>query len=278
MRGQLTPGVSVILIVSALMVWAGCNEQKMDSRWAEKGITVDGKADDWSDLPITYFEDQKASIGLANDSGNFYILVRHRDPALARSIRMTGLTLWLNRKGNKDKYFTLRYRGGPTMEQMREAGLTPDSAGMPIERQFENQRRLDSGAILMCNIKDQIYDKPIPTDGEQGPEAAFAFQDGFFQYEFKVPLTKTQVRHYGLDAAGKSRVGLGAEWGGRPEFERRGGPPGDMMGGFPGGGEFPGGGGMRPPQGGRKPGGSRGETVKRQEIWLKVKLAAANAE
>lgn len=287
------PVLTALILAPAHGVQAA---EKIASHWAgDNPLKVDGDGRDWENYPIKYFRDQEVSIGLANDSANLYVLMRFRDAKWMRTIRMTGLNLYFDNKGGKKKRFTLTYRGGPDPSQLK--GL--DSMGMgqggrrgemsdEMKNRMEERMQERKGQEFVCAIDDLIYDKPIPSDGAEGPRAAATYEDGFFTYEFSVPLKEYVVQFYGIDAKPGSKVGIGLLWGDMSEMKeqmRGDGPPGGGMGGGPGGGMggggFPGGGmgggmGGGPPGGGmgRPSGGAGRDMPEKQEIWIKSMLAA----
>ncbi len=245
---------------------------------------LDGKLSEWPEGTTTFLGTPEATVGIANDSEKVYVLVAFRKPEWARMIRMSGITLWFDNEGKKHKDFMVRFIGGPTRDQIRALfGFGENQRqGQDSTEYQERMREADtvSENRLICFQKDYLTDKPIPLDGSQGPAAAYGIDNGFFVYEFSVPLKKSTVMYYGLGAPPTQEIGIGLIWG---EFDkgkmREGGP--EFRGGFPPGGI--GGGGERPegPEGmggGRRGGregypGGRGEMPQKQEVWLKAQMA-----
>ncbi len=270
----------LILVIFAVPVFAGMEEIISDRSGATK--LVDGKTGDWAKLSGIFFEEQKASLAVANDSEFLYLLFRTSDLQTARTIKMAGMTVYFNIEGKKKKDFYLKFRGGPAREQMRRRGQDrmeelERTEGMDDERPMGKEPK----PALTCYIKDRIVEKEIPLDGTEGPMAAYDTSMGFYVYEFRVPLDSGAVRYFGLGAKGEKPIAIGLEWGNMEGMKRRmegrasggfgGGPEGGMPpGGIPGGmgrgGDF---GGERPE--GRS--GDRPEMPKKQEVWVKAKLA-----
>lgn len=274
----------VIAVLSAVPSLAKSSE--LASRPAAANIKVDGKLGDWSEDAMTYLEEPQVTVALSNDSVNIYVLVCSRKADVARLIRMTGLSIYLDAKGEKAKDFYLKFIGGPTREQI--ASVSGETRGdssrqRPLEmrggrRGGPDQQREPQ---FICFQKDVISEKEIPLDGSEGPAAAFGVDRGFFIYEFSVPLKESAVRYYGIGTTPAAKIGMGLIWGEFDKSKMREGmgggggmPPG---GGGEGGGPGGGGGGMGGPGGGQggPPGGGRGgfEMPKKQEVWLKVQLA-----
>ncbi|MDD4052666.1 MAG: hypothetical protein PHR28_12315, partial [candidate division Zixibacteria bacterium] len=191
--------------------------------------------------------------------------------------RMGGLTIWLDGAGGKGKDFKLTFTGGPPMNRimnMPGRDSADMSAGMPPEfRERMEQREAAKVDSFTCYQKEYYVEEPIPMDGTKGPIAASGIDNGYFVYEFSVPLEKSTVKIYGLDVPPDQTISVGLMWG---DFDRKkmmddmpdrrdgffgGGIGGVSTGGGPGGGGLPPGGRM----GGHMP--------KKQEIRLKVQLA-----
>jgi hypothetical protein len=284
--------ISLLTMVLLCSLLWGKNTE-LTSHKAAPGFKVDGKLGDWSEESMTYLEEQQVTVALSNDSANIYVLVCSRKPDIARLIRMTGLSVYLDAKGEKQKDFYLKFTGGPTREQIAAvSGETPSDSSRQRPQEGRGRRGgpdQQREPKFICFQKDVIAEKEIPMDGSEGPAAAFGVDKSFFVYEFSVPLKESGVRFYGIGVPATSKIGLGLLWGEVDRSKMRegmGGGPGGMGGGggMPGGGGGGpegggpgGGGGMGGPGGGQggPPGGGRGgfETPKKQEVWLKVQLA-----
>ncbi|MEW6413154.1 MAG: hypothetical protein AB1483_11910 [Candidatus Zixiibacteriota bacterium] len=275
--------IAFLLMSGIVALTLACKSQELRSVWVDKGITVDGKIDDWSGLPTTYFEDQSAVVGLCNGADNLYIQLRTRDPKYAGLIKRTGLTIYVDNEGSKNKDFYVKFYAGPKMTDMR------GPMGAPEEQNGDDQRPQmrerfggppdgEQPDRLLCYVKDRIAEMSISPLGDQGPKAVYDTSMGFYCYEFAIPLGESIVRHYGIDSQPGRTISIGAVWGevnfddarkqiaDRTEGMPGGGmPPDDGMpgGGFPG--DRPGGMGGGPPGGRNMP--------QKQEIWFKTTLA-----
>ena len=260
---------------------------KMPPTAAPGKIVVDGQFDDWLGVPTNYFKDQNAVVGVCIDKDHLYIHFRIRDAQYARTIKMFGLTVYVDPKGKSKKDFYVKYTDGPDMANMRPKRNPEDTSGG--DRQFNPENRegmrppegkmADSSMRFICYQKDVIVEKPIPLDGSEGPAVASGVWEGFYCYEFSIPLAESKVRHYGPGIKEGTKYSVGFIWGDMGEMREnmRGGPPGGGSGGGPGGGGgMPGGGG--PPGGGMRGGppgggGDRPDMPKEQEVWVKTEYA-----
>lgn len=203
--------------LAAAVTAAGCGGGGTLAIVADRsdGLAADGAARDWDALSARYIEADRVVVGAATDGERLFVLLWFRDPQYAAQIRSEGLTLALDPTGGFGERFVLHYRGMP-------AGTD----GVPAALQAE-LRRLRSAAPgdtlraeeLRIAIRDEIETKPIPATGEEGPSAAAGFDQGFFVYEFQVPLGKSAVRQYRVPAAPDAEVGVVLEWGGRAEAD-----------------------------------------------------------
>lgn len=274
-RGATAP---TLLTLAGLILATGCNVQEVPSHWSTQPVQVDGKTTDWSNKPMTFFQDEGVALGLSNDAENLCILFRFQDPKWARTIRMTGLTLWLDVNGKKGKNFMIRYKGGPSLARMRAAGEGGDLDHIPPELNECLMRQEGSSEDrFTCFVKDRIIEKSIPTDGSQGPAASYDTSLGFYSYEFSVPLQESEVRYYGIGAQPGQTISIGAVWGNMSNLRGKGkgrsgmnGGRGGMGGGPPDRGRMGGGRGSK--------GGGRMQPPEKQEVWVKTQLALSSAE
>jgi hypothetical protein len=276
-----------IILWSIFLTLIGCKSTKIESIWTAQPMHIDSSAADWHNLPLTFFEDERLSVGFANDSSNLYVLLRTSNLEFIRGVRRAGITLWLDAKGGKDKTRGVFYQGGPDPKAMEKAGLVDHTmhAARIGDRPFMRNMPSDSMPQSRFEYIDESYylEKNIDPDGTFGPAMAVGIEDGFCVYELMIPLTDKPPEIYGMSAQPGQEISIGAEWQEMGTNEFRGRPPGGRGGhpeggggGFPGGGfrqdDTPfGGGGMRP--GGMGEGHRAGPSMDKKDIWIKVQLA-----
>jgi len=272
-----------IVLWSIFLTLIGCKSTKIESSWVSQPMRIDGSVGDWHDRPLAFFEKERLSVGIANDSTNLYLLLRTNNLAFIRGIRQEGITLWLDSKGGKDKKRAIFYQGGPDRTEMEKAGLSerPANTERTGDRRFEGRMpTIDSMPRERFSFIDENYylEKNINPDGLYGPEVAVGVEGGFCIYELRIPLTDAPPEISGQN------VSLGVQWQEMDTSKFQGRPPGGR-GGFPGGGGgFPGGrfmqddvpfggggGGMRP--GGMRGGPGEGPQTDERNIWIKIQLA-----
>jgi hypothetical protein len=283
MMKKRTIGLCGCLLMAVLFTagasWAK-DKVKVTSSEADTIITVDGLAGDWPESSLRYFPDQEAVIGVANDSTRLYLLVRFRDEKWVRAVSVAGLKWEFKGKGDSAQTVILRYRSEMPAE-LRHSGHRRSYGNDTVQpAEFDPMHAQADRRTFTCSIADRIEEKEIPTDGAEGPAAAFAIDQGLYTYEFSVPLAKGAVRYYGLGISQEDRLTVKATWGDmsemrnrmhdrgdRPEGGMGGGPPGGMPGGMGGGmgGGRPGGG-----RHGEGMGHQRPEMPEKQELTLQI--------
>jgi hypothetical protein len=279
----------LLILLLSFFLLTGCKTQEVQTSWSSAPVKVDGKMDDWANVPMLYFEERGVQLGLRNDSENLYILFRFNNEAWTRAIRMGGLTLWINNAGCKKKDLGIRYTGGPSFfdfQRMRSSDQGGFQEAMTPEQRQRFQNR-EEKATDQLTIIDKIsnQEKSFPANGSSGPAASYDSSQGGYTYEFGLPLLKSDSTEFGIGAQPGQPVCLGIEWGGvkmgdgqhkRPEWGGPGGGGGVGMGGGP---PSEGGRGGRGSGRGDRPGGdSNSKSTEKQELWIKTKLALPSTE
>ena len=261
--------IMLMMMTAISSVWA----DDVPSVWAENPITIDGKTTEWTSLLGKLLTEQNAALAVSNDQEFLYVTFRTTDIRWVTAIKMTGITLYLDSEGGKDKDFYIKYSGGPSREQLRTMVERIGSSEGQMSGQMRGGQMSgeDQPPYMLMFIKDQMAEKKIPLDGSQGPAAAFDTCQGFYTYEFRIPLAEGDAFRYGLGIDQGQKVGIGCVWGevsGGMKRERpsSGKGNGGMCGGGMGGSRSGGMGG-----GGR--GGERPGMPTKQEIWFKSILA-----
>jgi hypothetical protein len=281
---RLGTKIAVPAALAGLIISSGCSSKttEMQSHWSADSIKVDGQVEDWSNTPLTYFEDEQVSLGLRNDDENLYILFRTKSQTWERLIRTSGLTMWLDETGGKKKDFGIRYIGGLSLSEMQKTGIVSER-GLLDSLMPEQKQRLIRERETMANQIEVLSEEGkqkiiIPADGSRGPAISSAVSQGIYTYELRIPLQDKRGDYYFIKPQPPGQtLGIGLEWGGIDNLKQMMQQRGEGMegGGRPPGGIGPGSGG--PPggvgPGGSGPGGPSGQRPERQKIWVKILLA-----
>ena len=265
--------VSACLLLTILLSMAGCGGEKIESRWRDREITIDGDASEWRGTE-QYSDDKKGvRFAVFNDGEFLYICLTTWNTKTQQQILVRGLTVWFDPDGGDERSYGIDFPITKGPEEMR--GLR-ETAARDRAQAIEDLLIRSRSEMVIGRSKDSEGQWMFVEDGKElGIEAVLDMDDRILVYELKVPLTGGQGLPFpdGLPEGGLA--GLGLEMGKIDVHEmlkhmdcHR--PPGDMGGGRGGGGR----GGKGGMGGGRPGGGSMRETMEEElEAWMKVRLA-----
>lgn len=181
--------------------------------WQAQPITIDGSNKDW---PSPYPEyDDKAQIGYAvsNDKDNLYITVETGDPATQLKIIKEGLTVWIDRKGEKNELTAINF---PIPDNTKESSSTHQSSGSGqyqgqssaqqqkqrmdledrVKKAMEGANQYSLQGFKSCNLQFPIMENDtcgikvrmaIDEDNELVWEAVVPFKTFYFKPELTRP-------------------------------------------------------------------------------------------
>jgi hypothetical protein len=240
---------------AAIFALAACGPVEVESLWRTGPIAIDGTIADWSDH-LVEVEGTGLSLGVANDADFVYVGLAATDARAAAQAFGRGLYLWLDPKGGSDKVLGIHYPRGVNFENF-PGPPEPDSMG--VLRKSGRTTEEETEVEILGPGRDQ---KTELNRGElKGIEVAASRRGGFFVYEIKVPLAKSEAVPFAAESGPGKTVGIGFDTAG-PDILM----PGRGMGG------------MGPAIGGRSFGrGGMGRPGGRAslKLWLKVRLAPA---
>ena len=106
-------GSKIILLLCAICILTSAGytaDDFIQSTAISAPLRVDGMMDDWADVELQ--QEKKFGINYAfkNDGDLLYILFVFNDPRYLTSINMTGMTIYLNPEGKKDKDYYINFR------------------------------------------------------------------------------------------------------------------------------------------------------------------------
>ena len=271
----------IYIICSSFILFSteGCSNKMLEVKnvWPENDINIDGSITDWQEIPVID-DDNIFNFKLCNDNDYLYTVFYSRDIHLGGQIKMTGVKLWIDNTGGKNKKTGLFFSGGPELSHMIDSGRSEDHFREKEKKSYAEDRSMNME--LMGEDKFTIIDNKgdvdiLSKDGINGPAIAYGISNGTIIYELKIPLRIKGLESYviGANPGDKISICLELQGRGKPEgmegMPPRGEPPGG--GSMPGGGMPPGGGGG--PGRGMPPGGAMPEETKK-EIWLKILLTS----
>ena len=94
---------AVALLVLVIPFYAFAKEKTVQSIWAASPLTMDGLINDWEGDPFNMEKKVKVEYAFRNDADNLYVFFKFNDFKYLSSIEITGMTLWIDLEGKKDK-------------------------------------------------------------------------------------------------------------------------------------------------------------------------------
>lgn len=268
-----------ITVISLFLIIFSCKTKQIETQWTDKPITIDGDYSDWEGVPLEYFEDQNIILGAVNDNENLYIMFRFSDYNMAKRIQRMGITLWLDKEGEKNKDYGIRYTGGTELLKVEppQVNTNPENTSQKQNRRtamIENLRQklhlpITGNIIIITGEQEEEKSE----NQFQGPSAGSTYKDGLFAYEFRLPIP--------ISVKPGEKISLCVELGGLDQSDidkmqgqkMNSGESSSMSGTGMGGGR---GGGMGGGKGGRK--GMRSsnqgfQNMEKQNVWINLILA-----
>ncbi len=292
--------VATISILLALLLLS-CGGLRIDSRWPDRDIVIDGDDSDWQDLKL-YVKDWPVDIGVANDDDFLYLTLSTADRNLQRQAIMRGFEVWIDPGGRQSKILGVRYPLGMfnmDRDPMRDQAAFGDFQGRRYRDEQEGLRRAgpaqlqDAFERILATQQPMLLGRgekeirSLTMLGEKDVRVMVTLADGRLVYEARFPLAgqyplpplpskpgkniavgfKTreidfQRAFQNRDLTGQTAGGFGGQGGG---FGGRDGGFGQGRGGGYGG------------RGGRS-GAFSGNSFQPIEEWTKVTLARSPSD
>ena len=270
---------TTLVLTAVFTVFA--KETTVQSTWAASPPAMDGLSDEWKGDPLNEEKKVKAEYAFRNDSDFLYVLFKFNDVKYLSSIEITGMTLWVDTLGRKDKKMGIRFIKKKISADEYIAMLEKQQ-GTLNDGQKENIR---ASAFYFISQPEMVDKKGNPLEQEKAAEtlkgAAFnvsAVRDAVL-YEFRVPFRNLAGSLLGSEVKQGETLGIGFEWGGLTD---------EMRKAFMKGGAGEGSGVMGISEGGRGGGGVQGagfdgaspagltalrQMTKKHSFWTAVRLA-----
>ena len=159
---------------------AGCGSakhgqsKKLPGTWQTEPITIDGSNKDWPSPYPDY--DAKAQLGYAvsNDKYNLYITVETGDPATQLKIMRSGLSVWIDKTGEKEETTAINFpipserEEGSKEDKQKPAGgqwqsSSPDKQRMELEDKvsmaLQQANEFSLQGFKACNLQYPLMEK-----------------------------------------------------------------------------------------------------------------------
>jgi hypothetical protein len=264
-----------------LVVTSGC-AAKVDSKWLDREIVIDGTDADWQGAKLN-IEGTNVDFGVFNDDRYLYLVLGSMDRSLQMQMMRMGFTVWFDPEGKKSKGLGVRFPVGE-MDMGRERGRRGADRSVPDPERMAAmiEETLANSQMEILNSGEE-YGRRMPIAAAGGLLLRASYSAGRVIYELRVPLIHGPQDPYALGVYPGDEIGVGfevVEFDRAPMARERGG----FAGGYGGGGRGFGGGdvggrgggiGGRGPGGAGRPerpsgGGGRAEPFK---FWMKLRLS-----
>ncbi len=200
--------IALVLIIGVGLVSCSTSKNATPTRlagnWQPVPIIVDGKNNDWPTPHPDY--DEKAMLGYAvsNDKDNLYIIVETGDLATQLKILQGGLTVWIDRKAEKNEETAINFpipaesKNGKTTGKRRPNmyGSGPDKVRIMLEDRVaelvKEAKEYSLQGFKACNLQYPIeatdscgimVRMAIDADNELVWEAVIPFKSFYYKPE-----------------------------------------------------------------------------------------------
>jgi len=256
--------MKAISIIIAMFIFTSSTAQKIKTYncfWYKKNVDeFQAKFNDFK-----YSEKGMFYYYISNDRNNIYIDLRIFDDNIKRVITRSGITVWLNTDGKKNKTLGVRYPvGNPGIKNSRSYGLSEkplpqiDHAGTGNEKALpepEKDPDFATNSLLLIGF-DKSGPQLLSSFENDNFRGSVNYQKEYMFYQLILPISKVPALKKNSDKK-KEYFVIGLSHGSF-QSTNMGGGGGGMRGGGSGGMRGGGGGRMRGGGGGRMYGGGGG--------------------
>lgn len=182
-----------LLIIVIIPFFLSCSSlEKIDSKFKNKEIIIDGLDNEWEDA-FYYYPDFRIMIGFKNDDKNLYLCLKTADSEVFHKIIFNGLTLWINDKDDDSKTFGIHYPIG----MINDYGNSEKPKNDEI-RESESNKKFDNMLLSMDLLYNESVDKENITlsnlSNKYNINAVLKKDDGVIVYELAIPLTSDKMK------------------------------------------------------------------------------------
>ena len=207
---------SLVLLFLALPAFS--KDKTAESLWAATQPTIDGLAEEWSGATFLTEENAGADLAFRNDADFLYALLVVKDKQHLSSLDLTGISVFLNAEGKKNKDRKLHfYKKVATAQELIQV---LEKSGQILTEEKKAELFSRKGYILyQCELVEGKKVVPVETasSSQPWPPMFKAHADGERTvFEFRFPLSReNQASGIGVSSGGNLKIGL--EWGGLTE-------------------------------------------------------------
>lgn len=191
-------------------------EKTITSNWIAVPPIIDGSYDEWRDDVFNFEKKVSVDYAFKNDAENFYIIFIFKDPRYLSSINATGMTLWFNNEGKKEKKYGIKFIKKQVSVNTFISILEQQKGTLSEEE--KNKIRANPYFFLHNTKVISKKNKSIsqPSDSGEIKQAVFRSmkQEKMIVYEFAIPLKRMTEKAPGIGTEPGKIIKVGFEWGG----------------------------------------------------------------
>ncbi len=187
MHIKLLSPKSLLVLVSGVFLLISCSHKLApEGHYQSTPVITDGKTDDWP-MPLRFSNGSYTlQYNVTNDDKNIYVCVSSKDAATQLRILRSGMTIWLDPKGEKNKtiglYFPMRKQPDPERYRGRNNGdISTREAELLLQSNYYNT----TGFLDMENGQFGVSD----TKGPIQLAIKHNDQDSLLVYEAMIPIS-----------------------------------------------------------------------------------------
>lgn len=208
--------ISLAAFILIITMAGFAREDLVQSKWAAQPVTIDGQGDDWSGVELTTEKKVKVDYAIRNDAENMYVLFIFKDPQYLSTINHTGITMYFNTEGKKDKdegfhFIQKQVEPDELIAYLKRRGQ------VLTEQQIQSIKSKPGYVVFMAErLKkdDEEEFEGVSTSEALLPGFKISREDKTFTYEFRVPLVHSETSPEGIGAKPGESLKIGFEWGG----------------------------------------------------------------
>lgn len=192
-------------------------ENLVQSKWTASPLQVDGQNGEWLDEAMAFEKSVAVDYAFRNDGRNLYVLFMFKNPKYLSSVEMSGITLYFNTLGKKDKDYGVRFvRKTVNAEQLiaylekQGQTLTEEAKQGILDKQ---QQYVIFSATAVNKKGEDIFPAVAPQDVDP-PGFKIGRQQNVLTYEFRIPLVSREIHPAGIGTEPGKDLKVGFEWGG----------------------------------------------------------------
>jgi hypothetical protein len=223
---------SAVLVLAVVLV-AFAMEKPVESIWVASPLKIDGLVNEWNGDPFHLEKKVKVEYAFRNDSDTLFVFFKFNDLKYLSSIEITGMTLWIDSGGKKEKDLGVKFT---------KKRISADEYVSILEKQQgaisdEQKESLRAGEFYFISQAEAVDKKGNPFEQGEISEAVkgaaynVSIQQDAVTYEFRVPLKNLTGASLRSESEPDGIIGVGFEWGGLTDEMRKEYMKGNASGG-----------------------------------------------